>query len=78
MIVTALDHTREDFSAKFQPEDLAHTTAAPFFTRPGRGICQLQRFLWTYLRAAVRMTSSNCASWCRTPAASAAPGADLR
>ena len=34
MIVMALDHTRDYFSAaKFQPEDLARTTAALFFTR---------------------------------------------
>ena len=36
MIVMALDHTREFFHSgaqQFQPEDLARTTAALFFTR---------------------------------------------
>lgn len=55
MIVMALDHTRDYFSAaKFQPEDLARTTAALFFTRWVTHICApvfmftagLGAFLW--------------------------------
>ena len=55
MIVMALDHTREYFSAaKFQPDDLTQTTVALFFTRWVTHICApvfmftagLGAFLW--------------------------------
>src|SRR5580658_9632514 len=40
MIVMALDHTREYFTAaRFQPEDLTKTTAAYFLTRWITHIC---------------------------------------
>ena len=35
MVLMALDHTRDFLSyARSSPEDVAHTTAALFFTRP--------------------------------------------